>query len=225
MRRVQKLTTGETYHVFSKSIEGFKIFNYEVEFLRMTDMMRYFQLEGLSCGFARFIQIQGLNSSNAKDEIILLSKKHGKLVKIVSFCLMPTHIHLAVQQLIDGGICLFMGNLLNSYARYFNMKYKRLGPLWATRFKAVLIEDQEQLLHLTRYIHLNPTSSGLVSKPSDWPYSSYKEYIHALEKQQSLCEYTEQIDLSPREYKKFVESYVSGQRERKLIKHLMIDKN
>ena len=70
-----------------------------------------------------------------------------------------------------------MRRLLNSYTRYFNEKIKRKGPLWEGRFKKVLVNSDEQLLHLTRYVHLNPVSAGIVEKPEDWPCSSYREYI------------------------------------------------
>jgi putative transposase len=78
---------------------------------------------------------------------------------------MPTHIHLVLRQLKDGGISKFMSNILNSYSRYFNIKHNRKGPLWEGRFRKVLVGSDEQLLHLTRYVHLNPVTACLVDKP------------------------------------------------------------
>jgi putative transposase len=115
-----------------------------------------------------------------------------------------------------------MARVLNGYSRYFNTKHKRIGPLWSGRFKSVLITNDEQLLHLTRYIHLNPTSAGLVKKPGDWPHSSYKEYVDYKVKQR-ICKYKEVIEMSRKEYKKFTEDRKDYQREISVIKNLTID--
>jgi len=61
---------------------------------------------------------------------------------------------------------------------YFNKRYERLGPLFQGNYKAVLIKTDEQLLHLSRYIHINPEETiKPVSKLLDYPYSSYAEYL------------------------------------------------
>jgi len=106
-----------------------------------------------------------------------LKQNSDLFVKIISYCIMPTHYHLLLEQVKDGGTEKFISKILNSYAKYFNLRHKRSGPLWSSRFKSVGVDDNEQLLHLTRYIHLNPTSAGYVSMPEDWQYSSYVEYI------------------------------------------------
>ena len=121
----------------------------------------------------------------------------------------------------DEGISLYMKNLLNSYTRYFNTKTKRKGPLWQGRFKSVLIKTDEQLLHLTRYIHLNPTSEDLVEKPEDWPYSSYNEYLRNSE--EPLCSFSKYLDIEPKTYKEFVESRKDYQKRLSEIKHLLLE--
>ena len=67
----------------------------------------------------------------------------------------------------------------NSYAKYFNTKYKRVGPFFKGEFKAVRIEDNEQLLHVSRYIHLNPSTAFLVEPEnlSSYPWTSLPEYV------------------------------------------------
>ena len=76
-------------------------------------------------------------------------------MEIICYCLMPNHLHLLLRQLMDGGISKFMSNFANSYTRYFNTKSKRKGPVFEGKFKAKRIETDEQLLHLSRHIHLN----------------------------------------------------------------------
>ncbi|MDO8579983.1 MAG: transposase, partial [Candidatus Omnitrophota bacterium] len=140
------------------------------------------------------------------------------LVEIIAYCLMPTHIHLVLKQLKDNGISHFMRNIQNSYTHYFNERYKRKGPLWIGRFKNVLVESDSQLLHLTRYVHLNPSTAGLTRNPLDW-HSSYGEYLNP-KTNDRLCHWEELIDLSTSQYRAFVEERIDYQRELAFLKHL-----
>jgi len=205
------IVTGEVYHVFNKSISEFKIFNSESDFLRIKNVIRYYQIEKQPVKFSEFEERKVKN----------YTFNNKKLVEIICYCLMPTHIHLVVKQLIDLGISKFMNNILNSYSRYFNIKHNRKGPLWEGRFKKVLVETDEQLLHLTRYIHLNPTTAYLVDKPIDWEYSSYKEYISDCNER--ICKYEDIIDIKPDAYKTFVEDRISYQRELAKIRGLILE--
>ena len=64
-----------------------------------------------------------------------------------------------------------------SYAVYFNIKRERHGHLFQGRFKAVLVDADEYLKHLLRYIHLNPVRAKMVKSASDYPWSSYSFFI------------------------------------------------
>ena len=135
---------------------------------------------------------------------------------------MPTHIHLVLKQLVNSGVSSFMNILLNSFARYFNLSHNRHGPLWESRFKNVLIETDEQLLHLTRYVHLNPTSAGLVELPNEWNYSSYLEYLGE-RSSKGICNWEGILEIQPNNYQKFVNGRTSYQRSLSQIKHLLIE--
>jgi len=213
MRR-ECLGTGEIYHVCNKSIAGFRIFNNDAEFLRIRELMQYYQVQRQHPSFSKFKEsgIQNPNVCNNK-----------KLVQIICHSPMPTHIHLTLKQLIDKGISIFMGNLLNSYSRYFNIKHNRKGPLWEGRFKAVLVQTDEQLLHLTRYIHLNPVTARLVDKPEDWLHSSYREYVSMNDSRDKICQFDDLLDICPAAYKEFTEDRISYQRELAKIKNLLLD--
>jgi len=99
-----------------------------------------------------------------------------ELVKILAYCLMPNHFHLLVQQLVDGGVTGFVKNLANSYTRYFNTRHERIGALFQGAFKARLIETDEYLLQVSKYIHRN-SYSLLQWKNKMYPYSSYRYYL------------------------------------------------
>jgi len=135
---------------------------------------------------------------------------------------MPTHIHLVLEQLENNSISRYMNLILKSYTKYFNLKHKRKGPLWESRFKSVLVESDEQLLHLTRYVHLNPVSSYLVNKPELWQYSSYLEYIESFSAK-NITEFYDYIELKGEKYKKFTEDNIDYQRTLNKIKNLLID--
>jgi putative transposase len=77
------------------------------------------------------------------------------ILELLAFCLMPNHFHLFVYQHRPDAITQLLRGVATSYTGYFNKKYKRTGPLFGDRFKASLINDDDYLLHITRYIHLN----------------------------------------------------------------------
>ena len=95
---------------------------------------------------------------------------------IHTYCLMSNHYHLLVET-PEANLSLSMQWINVSYATYFNRKRKRHGHLFQGRFKAILIDADEYLKHLSRYIHLNPVRAKMVSSPADFPWSSYPGYI------------------------------------------------
>lgn len=104
-------------------------------------------------------------------------------VEIICYCLMPNHFHFLLKQTSDNSsITRFMNALQLGYAKYFNTKYERVGPLFQGRFKAKPIETDEYLLQVSAYIHRNPIadlvdSGNLRSLLHTYPYSSYREYL------------------------------------------------
>ncbi len=132
-------------------------------------------------------------------------------------------LHLVLQQLTQDGISRFLKSVLNGYSSYFNLRHNRKGPLWEGRFKAVLVESSEQILHLTRYVHLNPATAGIVAKPEEWRYSSYLEYIGKNNHAAKICQFDDIIDLSVSDYQDFVNNRVADQKELAKIKHLLIE--
>lgn len=171
-------------------------------------MIRFYQIQEAKISFANFIQMKAVQEGDIHLQLDRFSLNKEKCVEILGYCLMPTHVHFIIRQKMGKRISIFMSNLLNSYTRYFNVKYKRKGPLWVGRFKRILVETDEQLCHLTRYLHLNPVSAGLVSKPEDWRYSSYEQYLFPDPEQGPICQLDKVTKIVPENYKKFVEDYV-----------------
>ena len=149
------------------------------------------------------------------------TKNNKKIIENIAFCLMPNHLHIILQQLEDNGISIYMNKVLNSYSRYFNVLHKRKGPLWESRFRHIEVESDEQLLHLTRYIHLNPTSAELVKKPEQWPYSSYPYYIDTRRKR--IVNFENFISVRQESYRQFVNDRKDYQRKLSYIKKIIAE--
>jgi putative transposase len=219
MRKIN-LTTGEIFHIVSRSIAGFKIFNNNRDYERFIKAIQFYNCQQSNIKLSDFLILSSKKQTEIKQRFLMDSDT--QLSQIIAYCIMPTHIHLVLKQLIDNGISKFMMKLLDSYTRYFNLKHQRKGPLWESRFKNVLVEDDEQLLHLTRYIHLNPTSANLINEPEDWNYSSYGEYL-LKDIKNKICTFNNILDIEPHSYQEYVNDRKNFQKELSKIKKLLIE--
>ncbi len=209
--RITPLVNGQIYHVYNRGVEKRRVFEDRRCYTRLLHAIRYYQLKGPKPKFSH-----SFNNSLFKPD----PKK--KIVDIICYCLMPNHFHLLVKQLSDGGISEFIGKLINSYTKFYNLKYKRIGPLFQGQFKAVLIESEEQLIHVSRYIHLNPIASFLIKDLNLYEWSSYKEYINNIK---GICNKEEIMSLfkDSASYQKFCLDQVSYAQNLEKIKHQLIE--
>ncbi|PIU36320.1 hypothetical protein COT03_00200 [Candidatus Shapirobacteria bacterium CG07_land_8_20_14_0_80_39_18] len=217
------LATGEIYHVFNRGISSQPTFFDNRDYQRFLNAFIFYQNREPPMKLSLFLTSSYENREKFIQESLA---KSDFLVDNISYCLMPTHFHFLLKQLEDGGISRFISNLTNSYTRFLNTKQKRVGPFFQGRFKAVRIETNEQLLHVSRYIHLNPFASFLVKNIEDlnsYIYSSFPEYLGKVKRE--LC----QKDMVLGQYKtkelyyKFVLDQAGYQRELELIKHLILE--
>lgn len=207
------LATGEIYHVLNRSVMGAPIFKGERECDFFIEALRYYlQLEPP----VKF-SLYRLN----RDKFNLNFNK--KLVTIINFCLMPNHFHLTLRQELEDGIKKFIQKVTNSFAHYYDVKYKNKGHVFEGNFKAVRVEDDEQLLHLSRYIHLNPVTTFLEEDPENYLFSSYNIYLG--KEKSDFVDPTPVLDnfSSIVKYKNFVLDQKDYQRILEKIKHLALD--
>lgn len=217
------LANNEIYHVINRGVASQSTFLSKRDYQRALSSFFYYQNQNLPLGYSHFI----VQSQERKEEILKELRLEKKfLAAIITFCLMPNHFHCLLKQVVDNGISKFLSNFTNSYTRYFNTKNNRQGPLFQGRFKAVRIETDAQLLHVSRYIHLNPYTSYLVKNLKDlegYPYSSFPEYLGKAK----TSHYHKEIVLdhfkTKEAYKKFVFDQADYQRRLEEIKHLTLD--
>lgn len=155
------------YHIYNRGTDKRVIYNNDSDYLRFINGLKYF------------------NESNKP------GKSSDKFVDIISFCLMPNHFHLILRPAAENGITDFIRRLSTGYTMYFNKKYERKGVLFESKYKFKLIENEIYLLHLSRYVHLNPLSlvklqwknEGIndIEKANDflkkYRWCSYSDYI------------------------------------------------
>jgi putative transposase len=197
------LAAGEYYHVFNRGVERRLLFfereNY-AHFLRTA--RRY--LLGQSDPDASSVRIA--------DEL--------RPVSIVAYCLMPNHFHFIIHLRCED-FSARMSSFQKSYTQAINRARQRVGPLFQGRFRAEHVDREEYLTHLSRYIHLNPVAAGLVRKPADWEYSSYREYAGLRDGSLPEPNPVLQIFESRAAYRRFVEHGTSTVPSG--IRHLLID--
>lgn len=97
-------------------------------------------------------------------------------IEIHAYCLMDNHYHLIVHT-PRANISSAIRYLNSSYARYVNILMKRDGPLFRGRFKSIVVSDDEYLIKLSRYIHLNPKEANIIKNISAYRWSSYRFYL------------------------------------------------
>ncbi|UCG73820.1 MAG: transposase [Chromatiales bacterium] len=99
-------------------------------------------------------------------------------VAVYAWCLMTNHVHLVLAPRVEGQpISALMRRLAARQARYVNRLERRIGTLWAGRFKCSIVDSDEYLLACLRYVELNPVRAGICRHPADYPWSSYRQRV------------------------------------------------
>jgi len=212
---------GEIYHVFNRSVAKQPIFLSKRDFNRAIECIKFYQHADLPFRFSHFNRLP----KEQKDQTSELIKNSPEIIEILTYCLMPNHVHFLLKGLTESGIIKFMSNFQNSYAKYFNTKNERTGTLFQPMFKAVRIESDEQLIHVNRYIHLNPITAYLIKTTDEleqYPWSSYPNYLGesiTFINKELILNYFKNITA----YKQFISDQVDYQRKLDSIKHLALE--
>ncbi len=208
--RAIPFVNNEYYHVFNRGVAKMPIFNSSFDYKHFMNTFLYYHINGPKPRFSFF--------RNKPIEL----KNNEKIVEVICYCLMPNHFHFLLRQKEENGITEFISKLSNSYTRYFNVKNKRVGPLFQGEFKSVYVESNEQLLHLSRYIHLNPLIGYVTKDLKTYRWSSYPEYLGLAK---DICSKEEVLGQfkSVKDYEKFVMDQVDYARALDFTKHMLLD--
>lgn len=214
---------GGYYHIYNRGVEKRVIFedkqDYKVflnylkfslsELPQKTELLKTFTLQGEP--------FKGMPR---------IPKNYVGKIDLVAYCLMPNHFHLLIKQIDKDSMRSFMNSLITRYTMYFNKKNDRVGCLFQGVYRAVLITDEPYLLHLSRYIHLNPSefTNNLASA-----YSSYADYLGLrktswLKPDFILNQFNKKVGIEFKKinnYKDFVEKY--RQDDNLILGNLSID--
>ena len=164
MRKVT-IATGEYYHIYNRGVEKRTI----VE--DVLDVDRFMQ------SIAEFNTAVPIGSIYENRGNGVSTKSEDRLVEFIAFCLNPNHFHFLLKQVAEKGIEQFMQRLGSGYTKYFNHRHKRVGSLFQGPFKAIHVENDDYLLHLSAYINLNNLVHKLGPDADMLHRSSWNEYV------------------------------------------------
>ena len=215
------LEIGGYYHIYNRGVARLPTFSSTGDYQQAILSLSYYQYSQPPIKLSRYKSLLPDEKSKLFES---LSHKNSKLAQIISFVLMPNHFHFLLKQVQDQGISKFVSQFTNSYTRYFNIKYSRPGSLFQGPFKAVRVESEEQLIHLSRYIHLNPYVSSVIKKSQlpIYPWSSFPDYLKGnstlVDPSPILSHFKSNFD-----YQIFVLNHSDYARELEVVKHLTLD--
>jgi len=169
------------YHIYNRGVEKRDIFLDDQDYSTFLSYLQTYLSPKDEKGLSEII-ISKKSTPEDKDKAVKLLrlKNYNENIELVCYALMPNHFHLLIRQRRNAFNHL-MNSLGTRYGMYFNRKYNRIGVLFQDVYKAVYIETDEQLLHLSRYINLNPlrTLNLPINKWNEAPYPcSLPEYLN-----------------------------------------------
>lgn len=212
--RTVPFVNGEFYHLYNRGLEKQPIFTNNRDYSQFVKTIFYYQIQNPKPKFSTYRRTKVFPVDHSK-----------KIVDIICYCLMPNHFHLLIKQLQDGGISEFMRKFIHSYTKYRNIKYNRQGPICQGMFKAVRVGTDEQLVHVSRYIHLNPLVSLIVKDLNLYLWSSYRTYLDLDDNPAIAKDEILNFFKSPKEYQKFVLDQADYGRTLELLKHATMDEH
>ncbi len=142
------------YHIYSRGGNKQLVFVDSLDYIYFLGLLKRYLSNDLSKSSARIVY-----------------KNYSKEITLLAYCLMPNHIHILIHQNDKNSISHFMQSIMTSYSMYFNKRHKHIGPVFQSRYLASIVDQDEYLHHISRYIHLNP------KKWRTYPYSSISNYL------------------------------------------------
>lgn len=198
---IKQYSTDSYYHIYVRGVNKQSIFTEAADYKRFISL-----LERYLSGKRYVSDGNGIYPSYSDD------------VDLIAYCLMSNHVHLLIFQKADSeAIKRFMSSLLTSYSKYFNAKYRRVGSLFESRYKAKRIDNDSYLTHISRYIHMNPRR---------WATYRYSSLSYFVSKETPIWlkpEYALEEFATGNDYLDFLKDYQERKDELEAIKGQLAD--
>ena len=214
------LITDEIYHVYNRGLNKKTIFSSVSDYSKAFETIQYYQYLTPPVKFS-YLNIQPPNQRKH-----ILNQLVQTSIEILAFCFMPNHFHFIIKQIKKDGIRQSISKFSNSYAHYSNTIHEKKGPVFEGRFKAIRVSNNEQLLHLSRYIHLNPYTASIIKNLNEihkYPYSSLKEYLSPKSFNLTSTKLILDQFKSPQDYLNFNLNHADHQKQLHFIKKLTLE--
>lgn len=194
---VKQYDTESYYHVYNRGAGEQKIF------LDSSDKRKFLSL------IARYV-----TPKDERDDTEKMYREYD--IEINAYCLMGNHFHVLAYQLDDAkALSGLMRSVSTAYSMYYNKKYKQHGHVFQSIFKASRITEESYLLHITRYIHMNPRTF------MTYRWSSLGAYLG--KGTEDWVKPERIITMTPNQYKKFLTEYVYRKSELEDLKLQLAD--
>lgn len=188
------------YHVYNRGVNKRVIFKDSRDYAVFLSLLK------------RYLSKEIINDARGRPYVNL----HEKL-ELLAFCLMPNHFHLLLYQRDMESITHLLHAVSSAYTVYFNRRYKRVGPLFQGIFKASKISTDDYVLHISRYIHLNP------KEYKAWEFSSLSYYLGKKKSEWVRPERILDMFDSLKEYRAFLRDYEDQKRMMDELKYELAD--
>jgi putative transposase len=202
---------GEHYHLCIRGNNKQDIFRDNSDRARMLFLVTHLQSPEPVSKIGRIVQeYRKTHEWNVDPELVSQIIK-TRYVALEALSFMTNHVHLGVCEREERGTVRYMHRVLDAYAKYFNTKYETVGHLFQGPYRAVHIEDNDQLLYTSTYIHRNPRElPGMAGREHEYEWSSYQDYVGS-------NRFGELLDTSlvlgqfdsPEDYRAFVDSSIA----------------
>lgn len=158
------------------------------------------------------------NDDQDKQKIIdiLIEKKYPNAYDVYGYCIMDNHAHFILKEL-EKNISQSMKRINISYAAYFNKKHNTYGHVFQDRFKSQAVENDQYLLSVIRYIHMNPVKAGFTDCLEEYIWSSYRQFIQEkinsilIEYKSILSMFNDELDIARKAFVEFSNEDVNDQ--------------
>lgn len=181
--RKTQFAEGEYYHIYNRGVDKRSIFNDREDIGRFLQCMEEFNVvEPIGSLYENSFRRDKLGGKASK----LVDEEDMPLVEFIAYCLNPNHFHFVLKQIEEKGIEKIMQKIGTGHTMFFNNKYERSGSLFQGKFKAIHIDSNEYLLHVSSYVNLNNRVHQLGGKASKLVRSSWREYEDT--KVKGICE-------------------------------------